>query len=102
VLSQTTTRSPAHVIDDPGYPLRRGYYFDAPEPDEARNRYVYNATHDHPGAQIVMIVDSPADTSALSAPSGLLDVLTGRGDDVLVVIVPATNHRALCAARAGA
>jgi hypothetical protein len=95
IVSQTTTRSPAHVIDDPGYPLRRGYHFDAPEPDEARDRYVYNATHDFDDAQIVMIVDAPADTATLTAPGGLTDVLTGRGDDVLLVVVPGTDYLSL-------
>jgi orotate phosphoribosyltransferase len=99
IVSQTTTRSPAHVIDDAGYPLRRGYHFDAPEPDEARDRYLYNATHEHTGAHIVMIVDSPADTSALTAPGGLADVLAGRGDDLMMVIVPATDYRSLRSAR---
>ena len=101
VLSQTTTRSPAHVIDDPTYPLRRGYHFQAPEPDDARDRYLYNATHDHDGARVVMIVDSPADTPALSGPGGLVDVVSARGDDLLLVVVPATDYRLLCAARTG-
>jgi hypothetical protein len=99
VLSQTTTRSPAHVIDDPTYPLRRSYHFQAPEPDEARDRYLYNATHDQDGARVVMIVDSPADTMTLSRPGGLVDVVSARGDDLLLVVVPATDYRLLRAAR---
>ncbi len=99
ILSQTTTRSPAHVVDHPNYPLRRGYHFIAPEPDEARDRYLYNATHDDPGARLVMIIDSPADTEALTATDGLLDTLSGAGIDVLLVVVPGTDYLALRAAR---
>ncbi|ORM24182.1 phosphoribosyltransferase family protein [Williamsia sp. 1135] len=99
ILSQTTTRSPAHVIDHEGYPLRRGYHFIAPEPDEARDRYLYNATHDDPGARLVMIIDSPADTEALTASGGLLDTISGAGIDVLLVVVPGTDYLALRAAR---
>ncbi|PXW33901.1 UNVERIFIED_CONTAM: phosphoribosyltransferase-like predicted ribonucleoside biosynthesis protein [Williamsia faeni] len=99
ILSQTTTRSPAHVIDHKGYPLRRGYRFIAPEPDAAPDRFLYNATREHPGAQLVVVVDSPADTVALTAPDGLLETLRRGGDDVLVVIVPGTDHRALRATR---
>jgi hypothetical protein len=40
---QTTTRSPAYVLDEPGYPLRRGFRFVAPEPGETEPRYLYNA-----------------------------------------------------------
>ncbi|TQM29725.1 phosphoribosyltransferase domain-containing protein [Nocardia bhagyanarayanae] len=40
---QTTTRSPAYVLDEPGYPLRRGFRFVAPEPDADAPRYLYNA-----------------------------------------------------------
>jgi len=40
---QTTTRSPAYVLDEPGYPLRRGFRFHAPEPVDEVPRYLYNA-----------------------------------------------------------
>ncbi|WP_433523608.1 phosphoribosyltransferase family protein [Nocardia pseudovaccinii] len=40
---QTTTRSPAYVLDEPGYPLRRGFRFVAPEAGETQPRYLYNA-----------------------------------------------------------
>ncbi|MET8773877.1 phosphoribosyltransferase domain-containing protein [Nocardia sp. NPDC004654] len=40
---QTTTRSPAYVLDEPGYPLRRGFRFVAPESDADAPRYLYNA-----------------------------------------------------------
>lgn len=99
IVSQTTTRSPAHVIDQQGYPLRRGYHFQAPEPDPARDRFLYNATHENPDAQVVMVLDSPADTDALTTHGGLVDALTGQGDDVLIVVFPGTDHHALKSAR---
>ncbi|WP_083865219.1 phosphoribosyltransferase [Nocardia brevicatena] len=40
---QTTTRSPAYVLDEPGYPLRRGFRFVAAEYGEEQPRYLYNA-----------------------------------------------------------
>lgn len=99
ILSQTTTRSPAHVIDQDGYPLRRGYHFFAPEPDEARDRFLYNATHDDPEARVVMIIDSPADTESLTAAGGLTKTLSDGGLDVLLVVVPGTDFGALRSAR---
>ncbi|MFI6432865.1 phosphoribosyltransferase family protein [Rhodococcus oryzae] len=102
VRYQTTTRSPAYVHDDPGYPLRRGFEYSAPEPDLTARRYLYNAVWPDigsPSAQLLLVVDTPADTSELRAPGGLLDVLTAAGHDVTVAVVPATDHHALTAAR---
>ena len=103
VRFQTTTRSPALVRDEEGYPLRRGFEFLSPEPDaEAPRRHLYNAAWPGEDARIVLVADSPADTDRLRAPGGLLDVLTGAGHDVLAVIVPASDQAALAAARTGA
>ncbi|MET9326132.1 phosphoribosyltransferase family protein [Tsukamurella sp. NPDC003166] len=103
VRFQTTTRSPALVRDEDGYPLRRGFEFLSPEPDpEAPRRYLYNAQWAGEEARIVLIVDSPADTDRLRAPGGLLDVLAAAGHDVLVAIVPASDQSELAAARAEA
>ncbi|MFD4292407.1 phosphoribosyltransferase family protein [Rhodococcus sp. NPDC058532] len=101
VRYQTTTRSPAYVHDDPGYPLRRGFEFHAPEPDPDARRYLYNATWPGPGpdAQLLIVIDTPADTAELRSPGGLLDVLTAASHDVVVAVVPATDHHALTAAR---
>lgn len=100
VRFQTTTRSPALVRDEDGYPLRRGFEFLSPEPDdEAPRRHLYNAAWPGENARIVLIADSPADTDRLRAPGGLLDVLTAAGHDVLAVIVPATDQPILAAAR---
>lgn len=106
VRFQTTTRSPALIRDEPGYPLRRGFEFASPEPDpHAPLRYLYNADFrsaagDETPARLVFIADSPADGDRLRGPGGLLDVLTAAGHDVLVVIVPASDQARLAAARA--
>lgn len=98
---QTTTRSPAYVLDEPGYPLRRGFAFLAPESDDGAGRYLYNAHW--PGSpppgdgsagarpQILLVVDTPADTTRLHDEGGLLDVLTAAGSDVLLAVVPSTD-----------
>lgn len=93
VRFQTTTRSPAYVLDEPGYPLRRGFRFNAPEVGEAEPRYLYNAQwpDSELHTQVVAIVDRPADTRRLLAEGGLVDVLTAAGTDVLVAVVPGVD-----------
>ena len=101
VLFQTTTRSPAYVLDVPGYPLRRGFRFLAPEAGEAEPRFLYNAQwlEAVDEALIVVVVDAPADTERLTAAGGLLDVLTRAGAEVLLAVVPGADPAALRAAR---
>ncbi|WP_194816503.1 phosphoribosyltransferase [Nocardia sp. XZ_19_385] len=111
---QTTTRSPAYVLDEPGYPLRRGFRFTAPEPDAEAPRFLYNAqwsadldaelraltggpetvsaTAD---AVLVVVLDKPADTTELVAEGGLVDVLTASGADVVVAVLPGADPRQL-------
>ncbi|MFE9785842.1 phosphoribosyltransferase [Nocardia salmonicida] len=99
---QTTTRSPAYVLDEPGYPLRRGFRFTAPEPDPTAARYLYNAQW--PGADpvLLVVIDPPADTPELVAPGGLVDVLTASGADVLIAVLPGADPRVLHAGRTAA
>ncbi|NKY59472.1 phosphoribosyltransferase [Nocardia flavorosea] len=105
VRYQTTTRSPAYVLDEPGYPLRRGFRFLAPEPGEEQPRFLYNAswpdTLPVTGADpvLVFVVDTPGDSAQLYTPGGLVDVLTAAGSDVLVAVVPGADPVALEAAR---
>ncbi|MFD7845237.1 phosphoribosyltransferase [Nocardia sp. NPDC059764] len=100
---QTTTRSPAYVLDEPGYPLRRGFRFTAPETGEDAPRYLYNAQW--PGEDravdpiLLVVVDTPADTERLTAAGGLVDVLTASGSDVLLAVLPESDPRALAATR---
>lgn len=94
VLFQTTTRSPAYVLDLPGYPLRRGFAFAAPE-DESEIRYLYNAsapqeTAEHP--VLVLIADAPADTGALAS---VAETLAASGSDVLVVVLTGADPTSL-------
>ncbi|WP_225725842.1 MULTISPECIES: phosphoribosyltransferase [unclassified Nocardia] len=134
---QTTTRSPAYVLDEPGYPLRRGFRFTAPEPGEDQPRYLYNAQWPDeldaanpsslepaavgtrsPDAHasgssapatnisalqqdplILVVIDAPADTEALTADGGLIDVLTAAGSDVLLAVLPVADPRELRAIR---
>lgn len=104
---QTTTRSPAYVLDVPGYPLQRGFTFAAPEYIAAElepetPRFLYNAqwTGMDTRPELILTIDSPADTDRLRAPGGVLDVLTAAGEDVLVAVVPSTNPVTLRESRA--
>ena len=95
VTFQTTTRSPAYVRDVPGYPLRRGFRFTAPELDPDAPRFLYNAHTSEVDPLIVVVIDEPADTPALTADGGLVDVLTASGADVVVAVVTGADVVAL-------
>ncbi|GAA4670358.1 phosphoribosyltransferase [Gordonia humi] len=101
---QTTSRSPAYVRDTDGYPLRRGFSFPAPEGVDAAGRFVYNVAP--PGSDlattVLLVIDDPADTDALRADGGLLDVLAHGGHRVVVLTVPSSDPVRLAAARSTA
>jgi adenine/guanine phosphoribosyltransferase-like PRPP-binding protein len=105
VTSQTTTRSPAYVTAEAGYPLRHGLAFTAPEPDWAGGRHgrrhLYNAAADDPSTQRVLVVDPAADTEALVAPGGVVEALTAGGRDLVLVVAGGTSFDALARARVG-
>jgi adenine/guanine phosphoribosyltransferase-like PRPP-binding protein len=90
VAFSTTTRSPAVVVDQPGYALRSGLTFPAHDDpvDGPGPRYAYNLgclaepRWDH----VLVVVDPPADTPALH--SGLLAALTPRTRRTTLVITP--------------
>ncbi|MDX5313011.1 MAG: phosphoribosyltransferase, partial [Rhodococcus sp. (in: high G+C Gram-positive bacteria)] len=70
-----------------------------PEPDDVP-RYLYNARWpEGERAQLLLVLDDPADTDRLRADGGLLDVLTAAGEDVVVAVVPATDPAVLRADR---
>ncbi|MFN2519390.1 MAG: cysteine protease StiP domain-containing protein, partial [Jatrophihabitantaceae bacterium] len=82
VQFSTTTRSPAVVVDEPGYPIRTALTFashDAPAADPGQ-RYAYNVAAVAGGRQftdIVLVVDDVADTPQLHAEGGLIAQLAG-------------------------
>ncbi|MFN8090516.1 MAG: phosphoribosyltransferase family protein [Mycobacterium sp.] len=93
---QTSTRSPAYVRDEAGYPLRTGFMFQPCEQGEGGSRYMYNGW---PGAQAVLVIDAFAATDRLEADDGIVDVLTAAGYDVLVVVVEGPDADALTKSR---
>lgn len=105
VRYQSSTRSPAYVRDVPGYPLRRGYQFSACEPGDDAPRFLYNgwAPEESGGeTQLVLMVDSGADTLRLNESGGIVDVLTTAGYDMLVAAVHGPDVAGLAVARCGA
>ncbi len=95
---QSSTRSPAYLVDDPGYPLRTGFEFPAGESGESGPRYLYNGWPAGPGAgrtQALVVMDNAAVVGA----DGLTGVLTAAGYDVLAAVVDGPGYDALSAAR---
>ena len=95
VRSSSTTRSPVFALDEPGYAVRTRLTFgscddpaDGPGP-----RFAYNVVPSRsPQARrfddIVLAVDGPADTPALTAGGGLLAALTAWCTRVHLVTLP--------------
>jgi adenine/guanine phosphoribosyltransferase-like PRPP-binding protein len=85
IAFSTTTRSPAVVIDEPGYALRSGITFPAhDEPaDGPGPRYAYNVVG--PWQHVLVLVDPPADTPALW--TGLLAALAAAVPSARVTVV---------------
>lgn len=98
VLFSSTTRSPVVVLDEPGYPIRTALRFpshDDPAHDDPAggpgSRYAYNVLPgrgQQPFSDIVLIVDEPANTPALSAPGGLVDQLGSACDRLFLQVLP--------------
>lgn len=95
VRFSTTTRSPVLAVDDPGYAIRTTVTFPShDDPDDGPGpRFAHNVA---PGVDearrftdIVVVIDSPADTAELSNPGGLIDRVAGWCDHVHVVVIPA-------------
>nr|WP_221218478.1 MULTISPECIES: phosphoribosyltransferase family protein [unclassified Mycolicibacterium] len=92
---QSTTRSPAYVVDGPGYPLRTGFEFPPGESGETGHRYLYNGW---PGARAQLVV--VMDEIALPGAGELSAVLTAAGYDVVLAVVAGPGFDALTSARA--
>jgi hypothetical protein len=90
VAFSTTTRSPAVVVDQPGYALRSGLTFPAHDDpaDGPGPRYAYNlgGPAEPPWDHVLVVVDPPADSPALH--SGLLAALTPRTRRTTLVVTP--------------
>jgi adenine/guanine phosphoribosyltransferase-like PRPP-binding protein len=86
VRVSSTTRSPAFALDVPGYPIRTALHFPSHDPaqDGPGPRHAYNVGHD--SSDIVLVVDTDADTAALQA--GLLTQLRALAERVHLVVLP--------------
>ena len=87
VAFSTTTRSPAVVVDEPGYALGSGITFPAHDDpaDGPGPRFAYNvgaADWDH----VLVVVDPPADSPVLHA--GLLPALAPHTRRTTLVVTP--------------
>jgi adenine/guanine phosphoribosyltransferase-like PRPP-binding protein len=85
VAFSTTTRSPAVVVDEPGYALRSGITFPAHDDpaDGPGPRFAYNVAG--PWDRILVVVDPPADTPALR--TGLLAALAAAVPSARIAVV---------------
>lgn len=90
VAFSTTTRSPAMVVDEPGYALRSGITFPAHDDpaDGPGPRYAYNLGRagDRPWDHVLVVVDPAADTAALR--TGLLAALERSARRTTVAVTP--------------
>ncbi len=92
VAFSTTTRSPAIVVDEPGYALTSGISFPAHDDpaDGPGPRFAYNigSPEGGPGRwdHVLVVVDPPADTPALRA--GLLPALAPHTRRTTLVVTP--------------
>lgn len=97
---QTTTRSPAYVYDDAGYPLRAGWTFRACESGDEAPRFLYNAWRvpdDSQPVQLVLVMDAVAAAGDLH----VVEVLAAAGFEVTVVTVAGPDLQALAHHRGG-
>ncbi|MEO3843900.1 phosphoribosyltransferase [Streptomyces sp. B22F1] len=107
VRFSSTTRSPVLPVDHPGYAIRSRLTFPAHDTHDTPGahggtRYAYNVTGDDAYDAVVVVTDSAADTPALHAPGGLLDVLAAHTDRVLLAVIPSYAPPAESGTEAGA
>ncbi len=95
VAVSSTTRSPVLGLDEPGYAIRNTLTFPAHDSpaDGPGPRFAYNLLG--PGGArrfeaIVLVLDTASDTPVLRGPDGLLELLRGATEHVVVVTVPET------------
>ncbi len=103
VAFQSTTRSPVHVLDEPGYPIRRRILFRA-SVDGGKGtarRFLYNASwpSEPPGSggangepDLVLVLDD--DGSALNGPAGVAAaVAAANGARVVLAAIGSDSRR---------
>jgi hypothetical protein len=90
----STARSRMLAVDVPDYPIRTRLSFPAPDlaAGSGERRYAYNVA---PGLatgrrfdSVICVVDDAADSPALHAEGGLLDLLGGICVQVMLVVIP--------------
>ncbi len=87
VRLSSTTRSPAHVLDRDGYPIRDRLVFRAPDRDGAA--YAYNVAAPGRFSDVVLVIDDVMDNHVLDDEDGLLTALRRTGAAVHLVCLPA-------------
>jgi hypothetical protein len=94
VRSSSTTRSPALVMDVPGYPIRTAVTFDSSDDVGAETgglRFAYNVAPPSgadPFTDIVLVVDEVAATSRLTGSRGAVTRLSAVCERLHVVVLP--------------
>ncbi len=90
VTVSATTRSPAVVVDEPGYPLRSAVVFPAAGLGADGTRYAYNLP---PCDVLVVVVDETVDPAALLARGGQVSAVQAVCDAVVVLRVSGGGGR---------
>lgn len=94
VRYSTTTRSPVLAVDDVGYAIRTRLEFPSHDDpfDGSGPRFAYNVAAGGDPArrfdEVLIVVDSVADTPELRARGGLLDMLSRVTDHVGLIVLP--------------
>lgn len=92
---QTTTRSPVHAEDVPGYPVRRAFTFASSEPAATEPRYLYNADWRPDDREVsaaeadalVIVIDNEMDGPVLLSPNGLLAALSALNVPLVLAVI---------------
>jgi adenine/guanine phosphoribosyltransferase-like PRPP-binding protein len=87
VRLSATTRSPVHVLDVDGYPVRNRLVFRPPDRDGIA--FAYNVAAPGRFSDIVLVVDDVMDSDRLEDDDGLVAVLRRTGAAVHLVCLPA-------------
>jgi hypothetical protein len=84
VTFQSTTRSPVHAVDQPGYPVRRRIDFVSDDAGTAVTRHLYNAGDE---ADVIVVVDEGDARPGADGVAAAIAAATGA--DVVLCGLPA-------------